>query len=673
MAKLPFDLSKFKHVSSDDYCTQLQHKDGHKLTIAHKALSKDFKDQLLALKPKEEQTKEVKQYAQGGMTSNQEDPLAITQLPKKEVNMSTSPDLQAQAIAQKEAVAVPQPQQVDPSLQAKKDLYNQKLAASGVAASAQDMFGPNGENPVNPVNPTIWGQVENSNEQEQLVGEQLAQREMVAATSDMARKQQEEHDRALAQNVVNAKLGLPLVPDPGAPAVAQDRQTAMAAAADTEVAQMDQGLANQVKEQGLVAPEQQPQSQTPSAEQIFTTGYNKTLAGIAGKAQAEADLGAAQAAILDEKIKAQKEAHNKFQEKYNQLNAEREATIQDYKDGYISPEKYWTGIKNPVTGKMEGGHSKILTGIGMILAGFNPTNSPNAAIEFLKYNMNQNLEAQAKNLNSKESLLKANLQQFGNLKDAYEFSRIQMNDILAHELQQKAALAMAPQAKAAALQAAGQFQMEAAKMFQSFAANRASAELQRMAQANPQAIPSYLASLDQSNPDKAKELRARFIPGVGFANSPEDAKQLKEIQGRRTNIRTNVEKAINLVKQKGTYEALGPHNADLDMLAEQIATDMAKMQDPNSVARPNEVEAVKKNLVQVGLKTQNKTAVKQLQHFYDTVDNRANAAFRTLGVEPPNSKPLTQNTDSARSEALKWAEANPKDPRAKKILKLLGK
>lgn len=64
------------------------------------------------------------------------------------------------------------------------------------------------------------------------------------------------------------------------------------------------------------------------------------------------------------------------------------------------------------------------------------------------------------------------------------------------------------------------------------------------------------------------------------------------------------------------------------------------MQDPNSVARPNEVEAVKKNLIKVGLGTQNKTAQDQLKTFYSTVDARAANAYTSLGMTPPNVKGL---------------------------------
>lgn len=49
MSKVSLDLKQFQHVKSDDKTTTLRHKDGHELTIAHKALSPEYQEQLKAL------------------------------------------------------------------------------------------------------------------------------------------------------------------------------------------------------------------------------------------------------------------------------------------------------------------------------------------------------------------------------------------------------------------------------------------------------------------------------------------------------------------------------------------------------------------------------------------------------------------------------------------------
>lgn len=138
-----------------------------------------------------------------------------------------------------------------------------------------------------------------------------------------------------------------------------------------------------------------------------------------------------------------------------------------------------------------------------------------------------------------------------------------------------------------------------------------------------------------TDPELAKDLRSRAVPGVGFANSKDDADALKEVVGRRDMIKANADKAIAMIKKNGTYEAFGPHNAVLNGLADQIATDQAKLIDPNSVARPGEVELVKKSLIEAGLGTMNRTAEQQLKAFLSTVDSRANQAFAKRGMKAP--------------------------------------
>jgi hypothetical protein len=63
--RIALDLKMFKHLSSDGNCTTLLHKDGHKLVVAHKALSPDMQAQLSKLPKNNEEEKETK-MAEGG-------------------------------------------------------------------------------------------------------------------------------------------------------------------------------------------------------------------------------------------------------------------------------------------------------------------------------------------------------------------------------------------------------------------------------------------------------------------------------------------------------------------------------------------------------------------------------------------------------------------------------
>ena len=408
------DLSKFAHVKSDDKTTTLRHKDGHTLTITHKALSKDMKAQLEALagssktpdqaqeeqKEKKEQKAPVK-MAEGGMPEDAAQP---------------PPDF-----SQMGNINVPTP--------------------SGMA-------------------------VENPQEAPQLPPGGKAQQSMEAEL---------------------AKL-------PPLPPEAQQQQQ-LAATADQKAQDATQGIPG-----------------ADQTESMLKQGFNQQVAGMTKAAGAQAALADEQAKILDRQMKAQQDAQIAYQQQYKELESERQAHMKDIDEGHIDPDKYWTGDKNGA-----GGHSRIMASIGMILGGFNPTTQPNAAINLLNHQMDQNLEAQKVNLNSKQNLLAANLRQFGNIKDATEMTRLMQNDLVQRELAKAAAVSANPMAKAAAQQAIGQLQMQAAPMFQQFAMRRAMMNMAGNG-GDPQAVDHMLGYMRVMNPEMAKEMQTRYVPGVGMAS-----------------------------------------------------------------------------------------------------------------------------------------------------------
>ena len=121
---------------------------------------------------------------------------------------------------------------------------------------------------------------------------------------------------------------------------------------------------------------------------------------------------------------------------------------------------------------------------------------------------------------------------------------------------------------------------------------------------------------------------------------------LNEVEDRRQNIHANLDILDGMIAENGTFETLGSHNQDLDRLVDQVATDMAKLMDPDSVARPNEVELVKKNLIRSGFNNQNSTARDIIKNFKGEVERRANTAYQIRGIENPNAKAPTSPTAS---------------------------
>jgi len=123
-----------------------------------------------------------------------------------------------------------------------------------------------------------------------------------------------------------------------------------------------------------------------------------------------------------------------------------------------------------------------------------------------------------------------------------------------------------------------------------------------------------------------------------------------EIEQRRTNIKDNLALLQSQIDENGTWEAFGSHNQDMERRLDQIATDMSKLMDPNSVARPGEVELVKQGLIKAGFKNSNATAKKLLQNFEKEVDDRAANAYSIRGIDNPGyakAAPPAMNSDDA--------------------------
>jgi hypothetical protein len=540
MSKNFLDLKKFKHVKSDDKSTTLQHKDGHVLTVAHKALSKDFQKQLSALsqiskdaktpdQAQEEQQSQVK-MADGGdvgylgsrnMPKNA-DPHAIAPGSDKDFHDKTTPEQDKQrhqeaddADARGKAAGLyadggdvsADPNQVmtpNPNYQPQFEGMSQDAAPAGAPANpyaemynkiySQDMK-------LNPGQPDDFARTHALNVVE-------SQRNADQSNAKIAVEDaQAQQTKVMQENMRRQAIGLEPIPVPSVPQLPGANQAVQMPQATATMQPVEQAKQGVEDAQHGLASGLPGMASSHDPESMLQAGFQQRMAGIQQQAAATGQLGEQQAQVLDRNLQDQHIAQQSFQQSYRQLEDERQAHMQDIKDGYIDPNAYWKD------------HSKVMSGIGMILAGFNPTNSPNAAVNFLKFQMEQSLEAQRQNLGAKQNLLAANQRQFGNLRDAMDMTRVMQNDIMAHELQSAAAKAQTPMAKAAALQAAGQLQMEAAPLFQQFALRRAMMNLTNNG-GSPNAIEHMLGYMRVVNPEMAKEMESRYVPGVGLAATP---------------------------------------------------------------------------------------------------------------------------------------------------------
>lgn len=501
------DLKDFKHEKSDDDSTTLRHKDGHSITLHHPALDKNTQVQLKALAEmakKSVPTDKTDKQPKPPMKESEDDKTKIdykkVREEKRDINLDESrrpkyaegtPDepIRSEMGADQAGMLTPTISNPAQSAVPTDTVQIQKLYNSMVSGNPNDSmtqqntrpwatFGPNGEPPKS-FDSQAW---------------QQAEQQFTTQAADQSQVSQEKVAQIQADNQVRQRAGLPPMPVPGM--------------VESKVAEAEQAP-TAVPQAGSMAP--QPQPQTPGMpgmgmgtdpESMLQGAYNKQVAGQQGMANAQAKLGEQQEAILQKSVTQQQDAQIAFKQQYDTLEAERQAHMKDVQNGHIDPNKYWEN------------HSKIATAIGLILGGFNPNG--NSALEIFKYQMDKSIEAQAKNLDSDQNLLSANLKQFGNLHDATAMTRLMLGDQLQAQLKQAAAKASGPMAKAAALDAIGKIQMQMAPMFQQFAMRRS---LMSMNGQNPGAQEQMLNYLTAMNPELAKQYKEAFVPGIGMSSS----------------------------------------------------------------------------------------------------------------------------------------------------------
>lgn len=571
MSKIALDLKKFKHVKSDDHTTTLMHNDGHVLTMAHKALSPEFQKQLSALSkissenstPLQKDESKHANMAKGGIAGAFDEadealatkPSGVTVTHKKPIQdqkpSELPPSTPDTSEADKDKGYTTYPSHLNKAcgggvpmyakggetpieIKGSKSQFNAipDDTPDSEAQMNQDInkevedsenFAHRTENPnyVAPVkeemppeikpNPyadqynKIYSQVkmlnpglpDNMVRQQAMSVAEVQQDKDKADSRNLMDSQQQDHDMANQENLRRSALGLPPIPVPAQPNTAPPPPPSNVPAVEAPISQ-----AQQQEPSGLPGA-----GSSHDPESMLSSGFNERMQGINKGAETQGALGQEQANLLNKNIEAQHMAQSVYKQTYQQLENERQDHMQDIKDGYVDPNAYWKD------------HSKIMSGIGMILAGFNPTNSPNAAINFLKFQMEQNLQAQKDNLGAKQNLLTANLRQFGNLKDATDMTRLMQHDIMSNSLQSAAAKAQSPMAKAAAMQAAGALQMEAAPMFQQFAMRRAMMNLADNG-GSPESIDHMLGYMRVINPEMAKEMTSRYVPGIGLGKVP---------------------------------------------------------------------------------------------------------------------------------------------------------
>lgn len=519
MAKLPFDFKGFSKVSADDNHTVMRNKQGHEIKIVHKALSKESRDQLSKLpmsqdKDKPEAAKGAKQpakMANGGTVKSTYD-----DRPKAAYDEGGEVQKNAEQISSGANMSEGQYNEFREKKQ--QDRPAVQKTSNGNTIQSFDDGGAVAPTPQDAPASDAAKQLDNGDSAAGTpITINIGQPQSLPNTFNNPFPGRDAHDFASrngdpVKDLLPPTNDMPLAP----PKEAQLAQYAQ------------QGIIPGAEQPGAPGPAPaQPglpdASQTPQANpdpygmdaygNALNQGVAEQKAGMVGEAQAIGQQGAQQAHALSQMAGQQQQQLKTYQEHYSELDNERQAFQHDLQNEHIDPKHYWSSQS---TG------SKIATGIGLILGGMGSgvTGGENPALSFLNKQIDRDIEAQKSELGKKENLLTANLKQFGNMRDAMDMTRIMQNDIVMNKLKQAAATAAGPLAQAQSLKAIGALDTQTAQLQQQLAVRKTMVGALSQVGTDPAQMGQVIQAMRQFNPEMAKSMEERYVPGVGIAQVP---------------------------------------------------------------------------------------------------------------------------------------------------------
>lgn len=185
-------------------------------------------------------------------------------------------------------------------------------------------------------------------------------------------------------------------------------------------------------------------------------GFGLQQQGLNAKAAAEQDQAHEKQAAAENIQNQLQQIENKRGDYESAYMAERLGLLRDIKNSHIDPDHYMENKSVP---------GKIATAIGLIMGGIGGglTHQGNPALEFLNAQIGRDMQAQQANLGKKESLLSANIHHFGEMNQALNMTKANMLSIYSSQLDQAAAKAADPIARARLQQASGQLKQQEAQ------------------------------------------------------------------------------------------------------------------------------------------------------------------------------------------------------------------
>lgn len=293
--------------------------------------------------------------------------------------------------------------------------------------------------------------------------------------------------------------------------------------------------APQLQAQMVPPPAQAPRAPASSGESpmagfadLTQKGVNLQQKAIEEQAQATKELSAAQSGVESERVAELQDQRAKMLETQKKAADELNKLTGEIKANEIKPQHYLENM---------GAVQKVRTAIGLILGGIGGglMHQENPALKFLQSQIERDVAAQKANQDVRTSLYAHYNQYFRNSMDAEAFTRAAINDMYSHMIDQAAAESKSKQADAVRDELKGKLLQQNAFLLGSMGASQGG---------SGGSIDDTLSVMRIVNPERAKEIESRYIPGVGLASIPIDNKAREQVTMRKalqdqiTNLRS---------------------------------------------------------------------------------------------------------------------------------------
>lgn len=280
---------------------------------------------------------------------------------------------------------------------------------------------------------------------------------------------------------------------------------------------------------------------SPVAQGLDLSGQRMQEAGIRAEAKAAGALGNAQADLAAKQAQEAETLQNNYNQQFSMLEQERQNIMTEIKESKIDPERYMGNMGN---------FQKASTAIGLLLSGVGSGASghSNMAMDFLQKNIDRDIETQKMDMNRKDNLLKATMQQFGNLKDATSMAKVMMNDIYTAKIEAAAAKSKDPMAQARAQQAIGALRAASAPLQVEIAQRQAALAGIKTGQVSPASAVNHLVSKEQRD--------AAFKEIAAIENAQKASKSMETLTSRAKELQSIGKRAGSPVQSKSELEAL---------------------------------------------------------------------------------------------------------------------